>query len=145
MKFPLDRKITFREFKIERGSLHSVDNCNHRNLQYDISSRIIYCKDCEREIDHFDAFFMIVKMFAYAEHSLDCRREELDELEKRHQVGLLKATRKVDEAWRSRSMVPICPHCHKAIFPTDGFGGNLTNKDLELERRRFKPKGGSNG
>ena len=52
----------------------------------------------------------------------------------------LKAAVRAQEAWRSRSMVPTCPHCHEAIFPEDGFGGSAINKKTALEQRSFKAK-----
>jgi hypothetical protein len=45
------------------------------------------------------------------------------------------AAQVVESAWRSRSMVPVCPHCSEAIFATDGLGRSQVNKQM-AERRR---------
>lgn len=47
----------------------------------------------------------------------------------------LRAAQKVEKAWRSRTMVPTCPHCAEAIFPEDGLGSGMANRELALRRR----------
>lgn len=136
MKFP-ENPITIGEFKFESKPF-LVDSCYHKNIDYDISAKVIRCKDCEREVNHWDAFLALVMSIGRYKSSMEFREEELKELKKRNKYNLLKATQMVDKAWRSRSMIPTCPHCHEAILPADGFGNSQINKELELHKRKFK-------
>ena len=47
----------------------------------------------------------------------------------------LKAAQEAEAAWRSRKMVPTCPHCREAIFAADGFGKFQMRREI-AERRR---------
>lgn len=81
---------------------------------------------------------MLVKRKGDKQDSIDRRLKEVQRLEA--STVVLKAAKKVEKAWRSRSSVPTCPHCHEAIFPEDGFGGTQVNKKMAIERRKFKDK-----
>ncbi|MGO9014675.1 MAG: hypothetical protein ACLQF0_06810 [Dissulfurispiraceae bacterium] len=126
--------INIGEGKFERIR---QERCPHKHLLYDPEEGIVHCKDCKRPLNPFQAFMIAVRYWRDAEPELARKREELRELETRCQKGLLKATKTVDHAWRSKKMVPVCPHCSEAIFPEDGFGSSLTNKETELQRRKF--------
>jgi hypothetical protein len=123
------------KFEILRGQLKK---CGHHHLIYDIQNKEIICKDCNQILHPFDAFLQLLDARKRTEEDLERRRKELEELESRAGKGLLKATRYVDHAWRSKNMVPCCPHCSAPIFPDDGFGRSMTNKEMALQARRFK-------
>jgi hypothetical protein len=57
---------------------------------------------------------------------------------KESEIHLL-AAKKVEKAWRSRTMVPACPHCGKGILPQDGLGSTNINRAIELRRRAALP------
>lgn len=114
--------------------------CRHNHLLYNVTEQTVQCKDCNRVINPFQAFMSLVRYWEDATAGLRRRQEEIAALERRVDAGLLKATRNVDHAWRSKKMVPTCPHCHEAIFPEDGFGTSMTNKQMALEARRFKSR-----
>ncbi len=124
--------------KFERAP--DITKCRHKYLAYDNNNEEVTCRDCNKVIPPFEAFMKIVFAYREAHEGLVRREKELEELEMRHEKGLLKATQRVDHAWRSKSMVPICPHCKEAIFPEDGFGSSMFNKKMALEARRFKDK-----
>jgi phosphotransacetylase len=125
--------------KIGEGKFEKIwgERCPHKNLIYDIENEEVTCKDCKRIVNPFKALMILISQYRSIEQDLKNRRQELEELEIRKEKHLLKATKAVDQAWRSKSMVPTCPHCHKAIFPGDGFGSSMTNKGMEMETRRF--------
>ncbi len=126
--------------KIGEGKFEEVWKkiCPHKHLTYDQTNEIIECKDCRSIVSPFKAFIKLLNDWQKSINTLKARYEELNELEKRKEKGLLLATRKVDNAWRQRGMVPNCPHCREAIFPDDCFGDSLVNKETELQKRRFK-------
>ena len=112
--------------------------CNHDHLEYNFRSRMVSCRDCGAHVDGFTAFSVLLEYWERIENSLKLRMQEMDELEQKSEKRLLKATLEVDSAWRSKTMVPTCPHCNASIFPEDGLGKSLTNKEIEIEKRRFK-------
>lgn len=114
------------------------NRCEHKHIEYDPSERSISCADCKYEFDHFEAFCFMLKQYNYAVTRLNRDRRECREVEN-HQLHL-KAAKDVEKAWRSKSMVPTCPHCYEAIFPQDGFGGSMTSKEYALQRREFMKK-----
>jgi hypothetical protein len=112
--------------------------CPHKHQMYDLSERTVQCRDCKRVVDGFEAFMIAVRYWRDAEAGLNYRREEITELEKRAELGLLRVTKTVDHAWRSKKMVLVCPHCDEAIFPEDGLGTSSVNKQMAIEKRKFK-------
>lgn len=116
--------------------------CQHINMSYDPLNEYVGCSDCGIQLQPFKAFMLLIDGYTKAVRRLDERRSELKEMEDRSELSLLKATRKVDRAWRRKSMLPCCPHCSAAIAPEDGFGDSAVSKKMEMERRRFKQSGG---
>lgn len=51
-------------------------------MRYDYRERRIWCADCEKNIEAFDAFEMLVTYFSETERKLDRRAEQLAEAEK---------------------------------------------------------------
>ncbi|MFA1584734.1 hypothetical protein ABZR37_03875 [Achromobacter ruhlandii] len=78
----------------------------------------------------FDAFLQLVERH----HHLDAKAEKLRE-DAAHTV-ISRAAKRMDAAWRSKTMAPLCPHCTKAIMPEDVVNGvGMTSKDWEVRRR----------
>jgi len=125
--------IDIGEFRFERKR---QDWCDHKKLFYDSSGRTVQCQDCMAFIEPFQAFLNIANQIGRANDEINKQRDEL-RLAKEKEISLLSA-KKVEKAWRSHSMVPICPHCHEAIFAHDRFGEASTNKQRALERRKFQ-------
>ena len=112
------------------------DKCPHYKLALDDNGHHVKCKDCQTQLS---AYWVLEEIIEEYNHSIELLRSQQAqfEAERKKEVHLL-AAQKVEKAWRSRWGVPTCPHCHKAIFPTDGFGGSMTNKQIELQRRESK-------
>ncbi|AXE31579.1 hypothetical protein DK842_17735 [Chromobacterium phragmitis] len=109
------------------------DGCKHHRLELDDRGDVVKCSDCGVQVSAYWALTTIVERYNQEMNKLSSAREQL---KKEQQEGVsLTAARKVEKAWRSRTMVPACPHCHTAIFPGDGFGGINVNKEMALRRR----------
>lgn len=133
--------IEFADIQIRfKRKQWNPDECKHKHLSYSPSDEEIICEDCDKVIPSFKAFMLLVDRYRDAYAGLDRRLDEIKELEAKANIGLLRATRKVNGAWRTRGMVPCCPHCKEAIFPDDGLGDSMTNKEMALQSRRFKNK-----
>lgn len=112
--------------------------CFHNNLCYDEMNEYVECKDCGRPVSPFQAFMVIMRAYRRGYELLKAKEQELNELENRGDLYLLKATRKIDHVWRSKRVVPLCPHCKEGILPEDGLGDECGSRPLIMERRRFK-------
>jgi hypothetical protein len=121
--------VDIGDIRVARGfTRRHHSSCPHRDLVYDASERRIWCKDCEKDIEAFDAFEQIVSRYNVALSSLERREVALMEAEK-FQIRSL-AAKQIDRAWRHRNTVPSCPHCHHGLFPEDFKRGcNLLGRD----------------
>ncbi len=106
--------------------------CKHFKLTYDENGNILTCDDCHRQIDPMWFAFEVLDIYNREKEWLNKTRAELmADLEK----GLsLRAAQEVERAWRSRTEVPICPHCRKPITAKDGFGSITRPKLQSVEK-----------
>ena len=126
--------VDIGDLRVSRGmTRRPVSKCDHIKLVYDSTERRIWCSDCERDVDPFDAFESLVSRWNEALAGLERRTLQVAEAESR--TLRHRASKVMDKAWSSRSMAPMCPHCDKAILAEDVVGGVLM-VNVELERRR---------
>lgn len=110
--------VDIGDYRVSRGmTRRPFSACHHRRLTYDTQERRIWCQDCERDVEPFDAFTGLVQPYDAALKSLERKREAIEEAEKFQARSL--AAKAIDKAWRKRSSVPACPHCHNGLFPED--------------------------
>ena len=109
------------------------NSCTHKYLEYDESDKTVRCSDCDYLFDNFEAFVFILRLYHVKSRFMHQEYKRMRQIEEG--VVHLKAAQEAEKAWRKRNMVPSCPHCHEAIFSTDGFGRNLVNKEFALRRR----------
>lgn len=131
--------IQFGDMALRRKHSSHILNlaeCQHTHVTLDATGEVVTCDKCARQLSAFWVLGRVVDQWAVHAKKADFRAKDLaDKLEKN--VGLLAAQR-VEKAWRSHTMVPSCPHCYAGIFPQDGFGGSMINKQIELRRREAK-------
>ncbi len=130
--------VDIGDLRVARGlARRPYSSCKHLHLTYDTSERRIWCRDCETEVEPFDAFTGLVEWHSAIEE----RIKRFQEAEKHTLIS--RAAKRMDEAWRSHRMAPQCPHCRAAILPEDvAEGVSMTNKDMEVRRRAARAKGG---
>jgi hypothetical protein len=127
--------VDIGDLRVARGLArrpHSA--CKHLRLVYDQRERRVFCSDCETDVNAFDAFMLVAERAAAHWESLNRRAEQVKEAE---QFAVRSRAAKVmDEAWRSRSMFPCCPHCRRGIAPDDVANGvSKIGKKFEMTRR----------
>lgn len=132
--------VDIGDLRIARGlSRRPRSACEHRRLVYDKSERRIWCHDCESNVDAFDAFLLLVERYSAATDNLNRRQKALTEAEA-FQLRTI-AAKKMDEAWRSRNMVPACPHCNHGLFPEHFKNGmSMLGKEYAEARLKTKPQ-----
>jgi len=130
--------VTIEDLRVARGKTRRpLSSCRHKQLVYDETERRVWCSDCETEVEPFDAFMQLVGVFSSAKIKIDRRMQELAEAEKFALRS--RASKRMDEYWRSQTMVPLCPHCHGAILPEDVVGGLAqASKSIEIAARKRK-------
>ena len=131
--------VDIGDYRVARGSTRRVfTSCPHKHLHYDEKERRIWCVDCERDVDPFDAFTRLVTAFDGATKALERRERHLAEAEGFQSRSL--AGRSLDKAWRKRKLVPACPHCKHWLHPDDFRDGvpMLGREYAEAQRNRNK-------
>lgn len=123
--------VDIGDLRVARGMSRRVASvCRHLRLAFDTSERRVYCQDCEKDVEPFDAFLQLVERH----HFLEAKAEKMRQ-DAAHTVTS-RAAKRMDEAWRSQTMTPLCPHCTKAIMPEDVVNGvGMTSKEWEVRRR----------
>lgn len=118
-----------------RGGYTPIGECAHKHITMDDTGDVVRCADCKTQVSAYWALTMIAEEYARQWNKLQHSKQALEEA-KAKDIHLLAAQR-VEKAWRSHSMVPSCPHCHRGIFPQDGFGNGMVNKEIENRRRKI--------
>lgn len=131
-----DNVIQFGDFAFRSKAKRfgwEKDRCAHKRLELDDNGDMVMCLDCKQQVSAYWALRHITEQ--WKEHAAKLKRQA-DDLQQRLEKNVtLLAAQRVEKAWRSHKMVPTCPHCRAAIFPTDGFGDCTTSKEFELRRR----------
>lgn len=131
--------VDIGDLRVARGmSRRPVSICKHLSLVHDQNERRIWCKDCESNVEPFDAFLLICENFGSAARQIERDRAEV-EAAKAHSIIRI-AAKKMDELFRSKKMVPACPHCGAGIFPEDVAKMGSINREWEAARRARKDK-----
>lgn len=128
--------VQIEDLRVARGmTRRPASSCRHKKLVYDDKERRIWCSDCEAEVEPFDAFVGLCEVFSSGVNQLNRRRREVEEAEKFQLRS--RAAKVMDEAWRSKTLAPLCPHCHEAILPEDVAGGVAqTSKQIIIAARK---------
>lgn len=135
--------IDIGDWKLHRKSKHRMaehGECDHKHIELDGRGDIVRCVKCGVQLSAFWALEMLAGEYNRALSRLQRERDALTKA-KESEIHLL-AAKKVEKAWRSRTMVPACPHCGKGILPQDGLGSTNINRAIELRRRAALPDKG---
>lgn len=127
------------DIRVARGlSRRPFETCSHRNLVFDRAERRVWCKDCEKNVDAFDAFCGITEQYTDALDDLKRQHKELEEA-KTHALHLI-ACKNLEKEWRGKTMAIACPHCRGGLLPEDFSPiGARCSAEVERARRAKKP------
>ena len=131
--------LQIEDIRVSRGlTRRPASSCRHLRLRYDQQERRIWCPDCERDVEAFDAFISLVDRLKRHNQSLDRREKAIAEAEAF--TIRSRAAKVMDKAWRSRTMVPACPHCRGGLLPELFTGGvSMMGKSYARARMEKKP------
>lgn len=122
--------------RVQRGLARRpwLSRCKHHRLVYCTDERRVWCEDCQRTIENFDAFMVLADNFQRMEAAAHRKLELADEAMRYSLIR--RATKAVDRAWLGGWAV-ACPHCRAGILAedyADGLGMQ-TARDYEMARR----------
>lgn len=137
----LDNVVHIGDFSIarkQRSYWKKEGECLHRRFQMEEDGEIVRCSDCKVQVS---AWWMLNELLsAYRDSNSSIKRREERLKEQLEKNLTLLAAQMVEKAWRSRRMVPSCPHCYRGILATDRLGASAVNKEIELARRKTERK-----
>jgi hypothetical protein len=137
---PLDggKIIELAGIRIARGLNNAKlkEKCSHKRMVYDTAERRVWCEDCSRTIDAFDALLVMIEHLD--EMCSEARRKLSEAREVHGKTARLRATKMLDKVWSGNVMAVACPHCRKGLLPEDFAGGasSAWARDLEIGYRR---------
>ncbi len=125
--------IDIGDVRVSRGlSRRPYSGCKHLRLIYDSRERRIWCKDCETNIEGFDAFQILAERSHQFKAALDRREAKIAEAEAF--TARSRAVKELDRVWRTRNLAPCCPHCRRGLLPEDMM--HLSSVGVDYERKR---------
>ncbi|MFT0167510.1 hypothetical protein ACLKMY_00580 [Paraburkholderia mimosarum] len=134
--------IDIDELRVQRQLRHAMrpaTDCRHKRIHLDDDGAIVRCADCGVQLEAYWTLTLFLEHY-------ECALAKINARERRHAEAQardlhLTAAQRVERAWRSRTMVPCCPHCGEGIRATDGLGETSINRSID-DRRRAAKKGG---
>lgn len=135
----MDNVINISDFyfrKKHQTYIRSEKECGHLNMTMNSAGNFVRCDDCSIQLSAYWVLDRMLETYTRDAKLLRSQKAQF-EAEKEKDIHLI-AAKHIEKAWRSRSMVPCCPHCGDAIFPTDGFGNTNINKEIAIRRRAAK-------
>lgn len=131
--------IHIEDLRVSRGlTRRPRSSCKHVNLTYDMNERRIYCHDCERDIDPFDAFTYLCERWDSANKKLAAREEEFLRLKESNLISV--ASKRLDKEFRKQHTCPACPHCGAGLLPEDFAHGEKIKTVMTMLTRAMRKR-----
>ena len=132
--------IDMGDIRVSRGqSRRPKAICKHKRLIYDSGERRVWCKDCEKDIDSFDAFELLVSQQDIAIKQLNRLKADVLAAES-HNLRRI-AAKNLESEWNKKNSLPCCPHCKSGLMAEDFKKISKTSKSIEIAKRnRVVPK-----
>lgn len=110
--------------------------CEHKHMVYCQDERRVWCENCKRTIDNFDALMVVVYHLENMQREANAKLRAAEEAA-RH-AARLRAVKALDRAWSGNVAAVGCPHCGGGLLPEDFVNGGFssTSREIEIARRR---------
>ena len=110
--------------------------CEHRTLIYSTEEKRVWCEDCKRTIENWDALMTVIRHFQMMEQEARSKNRQADDALKH--TARLRATKALDKAWSGNVYAVACPHCRGGLLPEDFANGarSMTSREIEIQRRK---------
>jgi hypothetical protein len=122
--------------KIKRDA-RKKNNCKEHHYIVDSVNKEVYCEDCEAIIQPWDAIYDLARRHDEFHRELLRLHEQRTQLLnwKPHLVVL----RHLEKIYRSRDMIPVCPHCGIGIDIHE-WKRQSVNREYDQHMRRFRER-----
>lgn len=136
--YSVPQVIDLNGFRIARGQsvrLPHTQHCKHLDLRYDRQERRIWCKTCERTLEAYDAFEVLVDNWHRLQRGIHSQQDAIADAAEHNMRSL--AVKALDKVWSGHKQAPCCPHCRAALMPEDFAGGigRTVSRQIEQQRR----------
>src|SRR5699024_12202317 len=102
--------VDIGDIRVARGmTRRPISTCRHMNQVYCVKERRVWCKDCESDVEAFDAYKMLVNCVDAKIKNLHLREKAVNEAESKALRS--RAAKVMDDEWRKVKTVPVCPDC----------------------------------
>ena len=130
--------VSIGDWRINRKhasySIFDKKECRHLNTTMMDEGQYIRCDDCNAPLS---AYWVLSRLLQDIRNTRKEIRSEQQRLALAPERALrLKAAQTIEGAWRSRTMVPACPHCTRGIFAADMLNPSYVSKEIEMQRRK---------
>jgi len=127
--------VDIGDIRVARGlSRRPFSGCHHHALVYDDRERRVWCADCQKTLEPFDAFLSLVGQFDRARAIAE---EKANEIAAAREHSLVRiAAKAMDDHWRKRRTIPTCPHCRNGLLPEDVSKMGRMSREIEIARRK---------
>ncbi len=134
------RVIDLAGVRLQRGRPATPPHkrCQHHRMAYCTAERRVWCEDCKRTLDPFDALMVVVSKFGEMES--EARGKLAQANDALGKTARLRATKALDRVWSGNAMAVACPHCKGGLLPEDFADGasSAWSRNLEIAARRKK-------
>ena len=123
-----------------RTPYKSGEPCKHLTLIHSESERRVWCEDCNRTIDNYEAFKIFARHFSEMVSKAEYRLAEANAAMSKAARG--RAVKTLDRIWSGNVMAVQCPHCKGGLLPEDFADGASASwsREMELAGRRKSSK-----
>lgn len=115
--------------RVKQGYIRAREGCEHKQLELDDTGQVVTCRACNVQVSPYWALSYLVSF--WEGHAKTVKRTLASAQEERAAVLHLTAAKKVESVWRSKTMLPSCPHCSRGISPHDNLGGATVARRFE--------------
>ena len=139
---PIDEKdfnygvkvVDIGDIRVSRGqSRRPKAICKHKKITYDLDERRVWCRDCENDVDSFDAFELLVSQQDIAIKQLKRLKDQALAAEA-HNLRRI-AAKNLEIEWNKRNSLPCCPHCKSGLMAEDFKKISQTSRSIEIAKR----------
>lgn len=114
--------VSYELLKINRGR-KKICECQSPRYEIDPVNRIVMCKCCGAIVDPYDALLYTAeqseKWMEYQERALERARYYREEANKNRSRSIKNNVFREMHQQYMKGLFPVCPHCNKAIEPTE--------------------------
>lgn len=110
--------------------------CKHLNLKLDDNGHTVFCEDCNSQLSAYFVLELLLDTYEREIKRTEVRNKKLhDDMQT---VLHLRASKHLESIWRSRKLVPTCPHCGEGITMNEALEAGKMNAEIHAARMKSR-------